>query len=451
MLLLTLLGGGLQASPSVAFVGHFTAPVRLPTRGVEWRFAVNDRGQAVGAYGTQAGVVVARLARSGRIEHSWTVGVPAHVGGVYATIALDDRGEVAVAVEYADGQSEGCCGHIGVAAWRLGKRPPEARAVSPALTPADFSDQPVEPSVVVANGMVTAVWHRGGKPISQYEEDEREPGQVEEAFGRLGGPFHTVRLVDAREGPSLLNLHVAPDGRPVASWLQDRDVVGVASGRPAGGFRPAVRLRRVRKLREGVGFAHDGAGDTLFAYLSGPKGTAQGLMVMAITASGRFVRPRRIMSVPLYGSGVEVYAGGLRSVLVTWQGEGFTRRTLIYARRGSVFGRFGRRLIVDDGAEHLIETVGLIDSHRRSLMINRGDVAHHPNQFDLVAFTARPGRPFSRARRIAPRLHNCGLEGSGELDLKPIASSPNGEAVFYLTCEEGSGQEGSQYLIRYMP
>ncbi len=448
-----MLVGAFSASPSWAFTGRFTAPVRLPTRETIWQFAVNDRGQAVGAYGTRAGAVVTRLARSGRIEHSWTVGVPAHVGGVYATIALDDRGEVAVAVEYTDGQSEGCCLHIAVAAWRLGERPPEAQAVSPALTPADSSDQPGELSVVVADGMLTAVWQRGGGPISQYEEEELEPGQVEEAFGRLGGPFHTVRLVAARKGPSLLNLHLTPDGRPVASWLQDRDVVGVASRRLAGGSRPAVHLRRVRRLRYGVGFAHDGAGDTLFAYLSGPEGTAQRLMLMAITAGGRFLRPRRIMSVPAFGYGVEVFAGGRRFVLAVWSVEdSSTLRTRIYARRGSVFGRFGRRLTVGDGAEKAIyDTVGLVDSHRRSLLINRGDVAHHPNEFDLVAFTARPGRPFSRARRIAPSLHNCGLEGSGELDLEPIASSPNGEAVFYLTCEEGSGQEGSQYLIRYMP
>ncbi len=447
-----MLVGAFAASPSWAFTGRFTAPVRLPTRDQTWQFAVNDRGQAVGAYGTRAGAVVAELARSGRIEHSWTVGVPAHVGGVYATIALDDRGEVAVAVSYEDGQSEGCCRHIAVAAWRLGKRPPEAQAVSPALSPAEFSDQPEEPSVVVADGILTAVWQRGGDAISQYEEDELQPGQIEEAFGRFGGPFHTVRLVAARKGPSLLNLHLAPDGRPVASWLQDRDVVGLAGGRPAGASRPAVHLRRVRKLRDGVGFTNDGAGDTLFAYLSGPEGTAQRLMLTGFTAAGRFLRPRRIMSVPAFGYGVEVFAGGRRFVLAVWSVEDSSAlRTRIYARRGSVFGRFGRRLIVDDGAEHLIETVGLIDSHRRSLLINRGDVAHHPNEFDLVAFTARPARPFSRARRIAPSLHNCGLQGSGELDLEPIASSPNGAAVFYLTCEEGSGQEGSQYLIRYMP
>ncbi len=41
---------------------------------------------------------------------------------------------------------------------------------------------------------------------------------------------------------------------------------------------------------------------------------------------------------------------------------------------------------------------------------------------------------------------NCGLN-LGE----PIASNLEVQAVFYLTYEEGSHQEGSQYLIRYTP
>ena len=47
-------------------------------------------------------------------------------------------------------------------------------------------------------------------------------------------------------------------------------------------------------------------------------------------------------------------------------------------------------------------------------------------------------------------LRNCGLNEGEEIEAS-IATSSSGRAVFYVTCEEGSHQEGSQYLIRYTP
>ena len=95
------------------------------------------------------------------------------------------------------------------------------------------------------------------------------------------------------------------------------------------------------------------------------------------------------------------------------------------------------------------DTTGFIDSYGRSVVIQRGPVAHHSEDFELDAFTAQLNGPFGRPQRIAPTLRNCGLNEGGEIEAS-IATSSNGR-VFYVTCGEGSHQEGSQYLIRYTP
>lgn len=102
------------------------------------------------------------------------------------------------------------------------------------------------------------------------------------------------------------------------------------------------------------------------------------------------------------------------------------------------------------------EQAGFLDSQGRAVIIQARRSAHHPHDYELVALTAQPNRPFERPHRIAPALPDCPIYGETPRyeeppDLEPIAMSPNGRAVFLVTCDEGSGQKGSQYLIRYTP
>ncbi len=137
------------------------------------------------------------------------------------------------------------------------------------------------------------------------------------------------------------------------------------------------------------------------------------------------------------------------ALLVLWT---HTQRNVEHfeARRGSVFGSFDGQFQVDATPYFGVgDTTGFIDSYGRSVVIQRGPVAHHSEDFELDAFTAQLNGPFGRPQRIAPTLRNCGLNEGGEIEAS-IATSSNGR-VFYVTCGEGSHQEGSQYLIRYTP
>jgi hypothetical protein len=456
--LMILLAGVAELAPSGAIAAGFSAPVRLPTKSEGWEFAVNDRGEAVGVRGSEAGAMVVQLARSGRISHSWLVSAPAHVGSVAAQVVLGEQGQVAVGVSYGDGQLEpsqeyhggpGCCDHIAIASWQLGEPPPVAQPVSPAVSSATgLSDQPGALEMVIGRSTLTAVWIRGGGG------EEGSEAQIEEAFGRVGEPLHIAKLLTVPSGVSYLDLHLAPDGQPIASWVDDGDIIRTTTGLSTGALSPPVHFQGIPKLSYGIGFTHDDEGDTVFAYVSGPEtiSAPHTLMMMASSNGGRFTRPHSIAAIPPHTSEVSVYAGGRRSVLAIWTyvSEN-TLREHFYAQRGSVFGGFGRRAQVDETEFPDDEATGFIDSRGRSVIIHRGPVPHHPKAFELDAFTAPPHGPFRHTHRIAPSVRDCGLNLEEELDVQPIATSLNGQAVFYVTCGEGSHQEGSQYLIRYTP
>ena len=131
--LIVLMGVITRLPSATAVAGSFSKPVRLPTKGEAWRFAVNNQGEAVGVHGSAKGAVVVQLGRSGRIAHSWLVKAPIDTEWVDPYVALGDRGRIAVGILYDDGQQEesheyhggpGCCDHIAIASWKLGERPP---------------------------------------------------------------------------------------------------------------------------------------------------------------------------------------------------------------------------------------------------------------------------------------------------------------------------------------
>jgi hypothetical protein len=468
-----LLSAIIALSSAGASAGTFSTPARLPGSYGEWRFAVNNRGEAVGVLVSGDHAVVAQLTRSGHIERSWPLALPGRVAkAVLASIALGEHGSVAVGVLYSDGQRRdepeyphedpGCCDHIAIATWHLGKPPPAAQAVSPELNASTENvRQPwPAPIMVVGRSTVTALWIRGGDDPNVDAED-----RLEEAFGRVGRPLHTARLLKVPGTVRWLDLHLAADDTPVASWIDDEDMIRTVSGRPSGALRSPRRFQRIPGYgrdtgsASGVGFSHDEQGHTMFAYLSGSPERTQRLMTITSTDGGPFMHSRAIASIPAHSGTPSLYAGGDGSLLAIWTHTREADLTEHFeARRGSVLGSFARPLQLGEIPFSLSEfdQAGFLDSHGRAVIIQGRRSTHHPNHYELVALTAQPDRPFERPRPIAPALLDCPIDGETPQYeeppyLEPIATSSNGRAVLLATCGEGSGQRASQYLIRYTP
>jgi hypothetical protein len=390
----------MELPPATAVAGSFSKPVRLPTKGEEWQFAVNDQGEAVGVHGSTTGAVVVQLGRSGRISRSWLVRAPIHTEWVDPYVALGNQGRIAVGILYDDGQQEpgpeyhggpGCCDHVAIASWILGERPPVAQAVSPPLAAAtDLAHQPNPPILMtIAGSTITALWKRGSDP-------EPGEGQIEEAFGQVGKPLQTAKLLTVPHGFAYLDLHLEPDGRPVASWIDDGDTIRTVIGSLTGAFGTPMHFQHIPTVSEtsiaqaeAVGFTHDDEGDTIFIYISGDPEGPQKLMMMTSTYGSLFSRPREVASLPPETDQASFVAGGHRSLLALWtHTQGSTEH--LEARRGSVFGSFGRQFQVET-TPYTGEGVatGFIDSYGRSVVIQRDAVAHHSSHFELDAFTAQ--------------------------------------------------------------
>lgn len=457
--LVVLLGAVTGLPPATAVAGHFSKPVRLPTKWAEWQFAVNNQGEAVGVHGSEAGAVVVQLDRSGRISHSWRVKAPAYTNWVDPSIALGAQGRIAVAFSYEDDQPQpgnefphglGCCQHIAVASWKLGAAPPAAQSVAPPMSiPTGLSYEGYPPPLVaIAGSAVTALWARG------FEKDQKPAeAQLEDAFGQVGKPLQTKKVLTVPHGFEYLDLHVEPNSRPVASWVEDRDTVGTVTGSSTGGLGTPIHFRHIpdeiseselTHQEQFVGFTHDDEGDTVFAYPFGRLGGPQKLMIMTSTYGGPFDRPREVTALPSETNEISLDAGGHRSLLALWTATGATAH--VKARRGSVFGGFDNKIQLDATGLEDPRTTGFLDAQGRSVVIQRSPIAHHPFDFELDALTAQPNGPFGHPHPIVPGLRDCGLT-LGE----PIASNLEGQAVFYVTGVEESPQAGSQYLIRYTP
>jgi hypothetical protein len=330
--LIVLLGAIAGLPSATAVAGSFSKPVRLPTKGEEWQFAINNQGEAVGVHGSAKGAVVVQLGRSGRIAHAWLVKAPIHTEWVDPYVALGDRGRIAVGILYDDGQQEpsheyhggpGCCDHVAIASWKLGEQPPVAQAVSPLLTAATgTTHQPYSPILMtIAGSTITALWARGYQP----EYSEPEEAQIEEAFGQVGKPLQTKKLLTVPHGFAYLDLHLEPDGKPVASWIDDGDTIRTVTGSLTGAFSTPIRFQHIPKVSEteiaqaeAVGFTHDDEGDTIFAYLTGGLGGPKKLMMMTSFDGGLFSRPHEVASLPAETDEASLVAGGRRSLLALW-------------------------------------------------------------------------------------------------------------------------------------
>lgn len=454
----TILGaiGVLLASHTAAATTRddFSMPIRLPGN-TGWRIAENDRGETVAVQGSSAGAVIVELAPSGAPGRSWLMRVPRHVGGVFSpSVALSKNGNIAVAVRYFDGQREPayveeheagpCCAHVAVASWKLGEAPPLAQAVSPHLSATNESGgQPGSPRIVIGRAEhVTALWARG-------VADGEARGEVEDAFGQVGGSLHTQRLVTASKGVQIEDLHVAPNGRAVASWLGYAKGLQTVSERAGGGFRRPARFQRVPRFEEAIGFSHDSDGNTIFSYLTGESYEPSKLDMMVSHDGDPFRGPRVIASLPKDTEVQSVYVGSTGSLLAVWRHKRRGNVEPYFVRWGSLSGRFGRVMEVGRLRFPTVSVLsGLVETPRRSLIIYQAPVAHHPNTFELDALSARPGRPFGHRVQITPALQDCRMEE--EFYEQPIVSSPSGRAFLYVICEH-DGVATSQDIIRYTP
>lgn len=129
-----------------------------------------------------------------------------------------------------------------------------------------------------------------------------------------------------------------------------------------------------------------------------------------------------------------IVAGGNRSLLV------FTN---CLARIGACSHAWGRRANIFGAHEPPFgvgrEPQAFIDSRGRSVIVFDGEPA-------VEAITAEPGGPFGHRQRLSPAGRSCEL-GTGSDDEAPPATSQNGVAIFYFTCDE----EAHEYLVRYTP
>jgi hypothetical protein len=441
-----LLSAVVALLPTAALAGRFSAPVRLPGPSepepeyvTKWRFAINDRGQAVGVSAPVSGVVARTVAQSGRIGPPTPLTVPGERDSLEQSIALDARGRVVVGLLYDDGTHQGspephsasCCSRVAIASWQLGTPPPVPQILSPQQSASmGFAHHALEPpSIVIGPSVITALWAIG--------DEEHSKTQLEEAFGRFGEPLHTAEL--AREVFSELSLtaHLGP----FASWVGgngEEAKLYTATGSPTGLLKPRTHSQMLPGHRGalGPGFASDDEGDTMFSYMPGSGENHRNKVVMlSSTAGGQFSHRRVIASVPAE-TGLSLVGGGRRSLLLVWDEAGPDR---LFAQRGSVFGPFGRPEYI--GKEEYASEA-FLDSRGRAVIIYERRAPHHHDVRELLAVIAQPGRRFGLPHRIAPPLRGCQLEPEGQ----PITTSPNGHAIILLECEDGR-----QYIIRYTP
>jgi len=222
--------------PAVALAGSFSEPIRLPGgQDTEWRFAVNDRGEAVGVRGSEKGALFYVLEATGGLGSPTEIGIPGNFPSTKQSVAIDPRGRIAVGLlyrddtvvpsrEYKEHEGPACCGRVALSSWQLGQQPPMAQVLSAKQSAQTGPDHQVfeAPSIVIGPSAITALWTREGS-----QEVENGPGEspeinetkLEAAFGRFSQPLHITRVITAPRGISRIHLSLAPNGDFVTAKL----------------------------------------------------------------------------------------------------------------------------------------------------------------------------------------------------------------------------------------
>lgn len=334
----------------------------------------------------------------------------------------------------------GCCGHVAVTTWRFGAQPPVAQVLAPPNDQAKHMNEQLSmPQLAIGPTSVTALWSAGGT-----EPDGSSFEALDEAYGRFGEPLQAVQLKRVAHGIQSIYLSLAPNGDPIAAWRQNVDELQSVEGSSTGALPDPMAVRTIpapgkgveeEHFSEGNEFSSDPQGDLLFAYLVGsyaPKARA----MMFTSGRGRpFGPPRTIATIGPEAEPPVVLGGGTHSLLAFWSCEGPSSPCAgDWARRGAIFGGLGPTFAIGEKAQ------GFIGPGGRTVIAYQGRSA-------IEAIVARPGKPFGRPRRISPAKRGCELGTSEEGSEKPAATSRNGHAIFYFSCEESD----HQYLVRYAP
>jgi hypothetical protein len=348
--------------------------------------------------------------------------------------------------------SPGCCERAAIAGWRLGEQPPVAQSLSPKLgVEAGYRNPPSLPSIALGRSSVTAIWTVGGAG----EKEHPGEAKLEEAFGQVGRPLHIATLMTAPEGIPYYTLTTTRGGDPIAGWVDDTNKIRIVTGEPNGALRHSRRAQDVHGLVEpdqptyaltGDGFTTHADGQIVFSYLSGTSEVVtEGprKLLMIVSKNGQpFGSARVVTVVPPESQSSVVLAGGDGSVLGLWewwnpQFDNFTRASL-----GGLASPFAKPVAVGE------DPVGFVGGRGEAVVVYRARLPGYSPEglfnFRLDVVTARPGHSFGKPRPLAPKLPGCGLDTDGEGEQQPIATSSNGYAILYLTCEDGS-----QYIIRY--
>ncbi len=441
-----IVAGVAVIAPAPASAARFTPPVRLPGKPAHWRFAINDRGQAVAL----AGDAVYPIAASGALGAPWKIQIPGAVAIESGNIALDDQGHVAVGIEYDDGEYAGaqenhgappCCGQIAVDAWTLGSAPPAPQTFVVRESPQrEEQIQALEPPVLLLQSDgVTALWPRGEQGTCQLSGDCT--ARVEAASGAIGGPLHGTILgpVAQSEGVASLALTAGSGGGSLAAWVKAPDEVVRARSSDASVPLRTVGVQRIAGLepagigQTGLGFSSDGSGSILLSFVRARLGSHQSLELSESRGGARFGRPHSVLRQSPFGKD----SGGDENVLL---------------------GAGGTVVVISGTAVRVGRLHGGL-----------GPVRYFGGEWDLgwplaggraVVISEMPAR---RGKRLAARLLSAhGTERSWRnatpslsgrpclLDLEaqnepPIASNRAGGAIFDVGCE------GPNYLIRFSP
>jgi hypothetical protein len=378
---------------------------------------------------------------------------------VSADLTVGEEGNAAVAIEYEDDQyvptgvsypheSPECCGHIAISSWRLGQAPPVAHDVSPKVRV--DSRQPYWPQIVLAKSEVTAVWRRGNETPNGIGEAE---DQLEQAYGKVGRRLHTRSVLQVGGQIDFLDLHLEPDGRPVASWIDDGSILRTDIGSVREGLGVSRRFQALFGNQEGVGFTHDARGHTVFASVLGKH-----LMIIASSDGGKFGDAHRVATLPSNATKPEVRAGGDAVLLVSWiaqyvvgRDEGSSDRFDV--ELGHIFGATSPPLqlpVATNSEADENGTRSFVDSQGRAVLI-ASRYKHSLAHYEPVVFVAGKDQHFGPPIPIASNLLNCPFQLERTTTEQEVEPNRRGETILETLCEENSGRVHQTYFVRFKP
>jgi hypothetical protein len=442
------------SSPNAAAAG-FSSPAALPPSNDEdWSFAVNERGVGGAVTGTQTGASFYPLSADGQLGEPVALSAPGGFPVVAHSLAVNDQGEVALALVYMDDtvpfsevehSGRGCCRRVAVASWQLGRQPPPLQDLSPRQS---GNGNPLQvfsaPSLLLGNSTLTALWTR-------EDENEFEPDRIKtrliEAYGRFSEPLHTKQIASAPRGIPLRQLSLALDGTPTASWLEDRDKLIGVEGHADGSLSGTRRIRRVAHLSVAKGFATE-TGDperTLFSYFTDLPGRGERARLNTIERQpGRPFGPARTVAT-IAGATSASFAASPGGVLAMWEKDfSFSGDDHLYVKPRTLSAQRPRTESLGLGQN----ATGFIDSRGRAVVIYiRPRTRSAPEA--LLATVAEPGQRFAAPQPLAPGLGHCQLEHQEAFDPPPPAISRDGHAEIVITCETPAGR--NEYVVRYTP